>query len=233
MIAVQVEHDIGIAGERRERLLHRRELGRGLDRVDVHPQRRTDHIDDGVAVVGFDVVELRLDIGCYAREKIRIAAIEVFARPRFEAPDAAMEQLLGQADRVGDRHQHDLATDAARGLGAIEQRDQVMHDEHAGQFVRVKTRLQIGLLASRRVPAPRAVMQAHEMAFGAQLRRAEPVVMALHAGWASFSGAAGAAVVTPPGVNAACRALPARYRCASARASMRRSTNTSAKVSTR
>ncbi len=131
-----------------------------------------------------------------------------------------MQQPLRQADRIRDRHQHDFAVDAPGRLGLVEQADQVMHHEHAGDLVGVQARLQVGLLAATRL----AVVQAEQMTVGADRAGADRMRHALHP--RTSSGAAGTSavfVVRDAGPR----------RCASTRDSIARSAATSRNVNAR
>ena len=61
----------------------------------------------------------------------------------IEAADGAAQHALGQADRIGGRHQHDLALDPALGLERPQSLAQVMRHDHAGDLVGMERRLDV------------------------------------------------------------------------------------------
>ena len=87
-----------------------------------------------------------------------------------------MIQTLGQADRIGQRHQHDLAAHRAGSLGRFEQRAQVMRHQHARQFFRMQAGLQVDLGAA----TAGAEMKTGQRLVAAQAAGEQGMVDALH-----------------------------------------------------
>ena len=91
--------------------------------------------------------ELALDLSCNGAGQIGVVAVEVLRGVQVKAPHGFVVHPLRQADRIGHRHQDDLADHVALPLGRFQQGAQVMGDQHAGQFFGVQAGLDVGLSA--------------------------------------------------------------------------------------
>mmetsp|Transcript_9628 Transcript_9628/g.22429 ORF Transcript_9628/g.22429 Transcript_9628/m.22429 type:complete len:283 (+) Transcript_9628:4067-4915(+) len=130
-IAVQVECDVGVAGQTHQRAAQRLQLRVGRRSQHGGFQRAAQHGHIGLRVGA----ELRLHGLGHGVDLVGVVAVEVLAGGQLEAAGMHMQQVLGQADRVGHGHQHDLAAQAAGGLQRIQLQAQVVGHQHAGQFV--------------------------------------------------------------------------------------------------
>ncbi len=118
VVAMQVEHDVVADGQ---------------------PQQpRFQPLVDGFQprLVGQEAGILSLDQ--------REIAVEIGAGTEVETPFLLGEMVLGAADRVGPRHQRDVASDASLGLGLRQFRHQRVDGDGSRQFAGVQGGLQIG-----------------------------------------------------------------------------------------
>ena len=76
-----------------------------------------------------------------------IAAVEIHAVGEVEAADGIAHHALGQADRIGGGHEHDLALDPALGLEGFQALAQVVRHDHAGDLVGMERGLDVNLRA--------------------------------------------------------------------------------------
>ena len=141
VVAMQVEHEIGIVGEAHQLAPQLGILADRIDLIDGLAQRLAHDRDVGVRVFA----ELALHLGGETLGQIGPAAIEVDAAAEIVAAGEGGVDDLARADRIGDRHHDDLALDLAARGGVVEQADQVMRRQHARNLVGVERGLQIGL----------------------------------------------------------------------------------------
>ena len=138
---MKVEHDVGINREMHQGCLLALESVRRVELVDAMKELASDtsHIRCYV------VIERFRHTPRHCVREIRPAAVEVTATAKFVTADEAAGDVLIETDRVRHRHEHDLARYAAGMIHVVQQADQVMKSEHAGQFVGVEAGLQVCL----------------------------------------------------------------------------------------
>ncbi len=107
--------------------------------------------------------------------EIGVFAIEVAGAAQLEAAEMDAVHVLGEADRIGDRDDNDLALDGAGAGERVEARDQVMHHHQAGDLVGMDRRLEIGLGPRTRG----AVAPGRQHALGAEPDRRQALIDAL------------------------------------------------------
>ncbi len=130
-IAVQVQHHVGIAGQP----LQGQALGLQLRAGGLAGEGVAQMCADQFEVVLRIVAELALDGVADFFAEVDEPAIEVLPALQFVATQRHVHQHLFEADRVGHRHQHDLAAQAAGGFQLRQTLLEVPGDEHARQFV--------------------------------------------------------------------------------------------------
>jgi hypothetical protein len=81
------------------------------------------------------------------RREVEVAAIEVLPLVERQPADRIAEHVVCEADRVRERHDHDLAADLSCGIGREQAVEQIMQDEEARDLVGVQRRLQVHLAA--------------------------------------------------------------------------------------
>ena len=73
----------------------------------------------------------------------RVVPVEIAAAIEVEAADMDMFDALREADRVGHRHDDDLAFQHALGIGLVEPAHEMVEHQHARQFIRVQPCLEV------------------------------------------------------------------------------------------
>ncbi len=159
VVAMQVEHHVGVERQALQREPLRFELGARLLLVERLAHRRA----HGQQVLRRVLAQPALDARHHQRGQVVEVAVEVLHGVQLEAAEMVAEHVLGQADRIRHRHHHDFVAQPPGRLERREMAAQQGRDEHAGQFVGMQRRLDIDLL-----PAARTVMEAGDVAFGAE-----------------------------------------------------------------
>jgi hypothetical protein len=146
VVAVQVEHDVGVERQLLQREPLRFQLGARLLLVERFAHRGAHRGDVALRVAGQPAFDARQ----HERGEIVEIAVEVLHRAELEAAQVIAEHVLREADRVRHRHDHDFAAQLARRLERGDLAAQQRGDQHAGQFVRMQRRLDVDLLAAAR-----------------------------------------------------------------------------------
>ena len=107
IVRVQVEHDVGVVRQRRQRVAQGGDLAPRLHRRQRRGHRRPHRPDVRRGIPAQPSLQLRHE----HRGEIGIVAVEIARRVRLVAAAQIALHLLRQPDRVGDRHQHHLAGD--------------------------------------------------------------------------------------------------------------------------
>lgn len=141
VVAMQVEDDIGVERQAEQGLAQLADLVHRPVAVQRREQRRTHqrHILPGVAG------QPAGKGGGGRGGEVGVVPVEIAVAGKRETADVIIQHRLRQADRIGARHQHDLAADRAGRVQRVETPDQVMGGQHARQLVGVQPSLDIGL----------------------------------------------------------------------------------------
>jgi hypothetical protein len=83
---------------------------------------------------------------------VLVGAVEVDAGRQVVAAEGRAVDRLRQPDRVGGRHQDDLALDPALGIEPVQFLAQDVRDQHGRHLVGVQRGLDVDLLAAPGVP---------------------------------------------------------------------------------
>ncbi|MND54620.1 hypothetical protein D3C80_456830 [compost metagenome] len=141
-IAVQVEHQVGIARLLQQQTAQAVEWrGGGWQCIDglAHQASNQLHIVARVAA------ESALEVGRDHLGQLRELTVEVLPTGEIESALMGCLDHLRQADRVGDRHQFDHPGQAALLLQFAQQALEFHGHAHAGQFVGMQRCLDVGL----------------------------------------------------------------------------------------
>ena len=160
---MQIEHDIGVARQAHQHATHARQLGErricigGIEPIELAQHRFAHHARVRIGVAR----QFRVDTCRNGRIHRRIVAIEIFAAGQFETALLAVQKRLRKAERIGHRHDDNLAGDFSRRFKGCESRAQMMRHQHARQFIGVQRGLDIDFLARVCV----AIVKADDFAF--------------------------------------------------------------------
>ncbi len=174
-VAVQVQDDVGVDAQTQQRAAQALERAVFRQRGGALAQGGADQRD----VVRRVAVQLAVDPLDDRVEQVGVVAVEVLAAGEIESALHRLKHALRQADRIGHRHQHDLAEDAPLGLEPGQAGAQVVGHQQPGNLVGVQRGLQRGLGAA----AGRAVVQALEFDGHAGRVLRERVVDSFHVGF--------------------------------------------------
>mmetsp|Transcript_5227 Transcript_5227/g.19549 ORF Transcript_5227/g.19549 Transcript_5227/m.19549 type:complete len:288 (+) Transcript_5227:1233-2096(+) len=143
VVAVQVQHELGVHRQPLQQALEGLGFAGRLPGVQQAGAGRADDARIGLGVVA----ELRLDDRDQGGRQVLEMPVEIGAGGQVEATAGRALQVLGQADGVGHRHQHDLAVDGACRVQQLQPLAQRLGDEHGRDLVGMQGGLQIGLVA--------------------------------------------------------------------------------------
>ncbi len=141
-VAMQVEHQVGVAGVAIEQALHALQF-RGRRRQGV--QRRAQGLADQRDIGRRIAAETLADAVDHRVQQVGEIAIEVAPAAHFEAPLVQRLDHLPETDRIGHRHQLDGAAQAAFRLQQAQPLLQLPGGAHARQLVGVQAGLDVDL----------------------------------------------------------------------------------------
>jgi hypothetical protein len=146
IVAMQIEHDVGVDRHGQQGLFERVGVGRrdpGGDRV-ARMGAHQGHVGGGV--VGEQATQGLFQVFGH----MLVSAVEIHAGGQVEAAEGRALDRLRQADRIGGRDQHDLAADLARLFQRLELGAQELRHQHAWHFIGMQGALYIDFFAGTR-----------------------------------------------------------------------------------
>jgi hypothetical protein len=144
VIAMQVEHDVGVDRHRQQDFLEQAGAGVRLPAFQRGERMRADQGDVGLGILAQLAFERLLEVG----RDVFIGAIEIHAGRQIVAAEGRAVNRLRQADRVGGRHQDDLSLDPALGIEPVQFLAQEMGDQHGRHLIGMQRGLDVDLLAA-------------------------------------------------------------------------------------
>ncbi|MNS91610.1 hypothetical protein D3C72_1257070 [compost metagenome] len=178
VIAVQVEHDVGVDGHAQQGFLQ------GF-RIRARPPGG----DGGARMLAYQchvglriLSQLASQPGFQFIGHVAVGAVEIDARGQVEAAEWRAMDGLRQADRVGGRHQDDFAMHFAGRFQRQQFAAQKLRHQHARHLVRVQGRLDIHLLAAAASGGRGAEVEAAQLAGHAGVRGGDGMLLYLHGG---------------------------------------------------
>jgi hypothetical protein len=140
-VAMAVEHDVGVGGEARQRQAQARDFAGRRARLQARRHGGTDGCDVAHGIGG----QLIADPLSQAVEQVRPIAIEIAAAGQLVSAELRRIHHLRDADRIGHRHDDNLAAHLAGAVGLVEQPCEMVQHEHRRGLIGVQRGLQIGL----------------------------------------------------------------------------------------
>jgi hypothetical protein len=144
VIAMQVEHDVGVDRHRQQDFLEQAGAGVRLPAFQRGERMRADQGDVGLGILAQLAFERLLEVG----RDVFIGAVEIHAGRQIVAAEGRAVNRLRQADRVGGRHQDDLSLDPALGIEPVQFLAQEMGDQHGRHLIGMQRGLDVDLLAT-------------------------------------------------------------------------------------